>query len=963
MSRKEWQKVKEIFEDALELKEDERRSYLDKACFGNDDLRRSVENLIDSFINAEADGNSISSQSAIDDGSIAEPGEQVGRFGIIKNLATGGMGEVYLAKDTRLDRKVAIKFLRKEFSQAIDPLHRFEREAKSASALNHPNIITIYEVGNWKNADFIAMEFVEGESVRRLLNDEQINLDEALNIAIQVGSALSAAHAAGIIHRDIKPENIMRRPDGLVKVLDFGLAKQTIEAFEKEEVDSEAVTRGANSTIPGMIMGTVAYMSPEQARGRKTDARTDIWSLGVVLYEMITGRTPFAGETKSDLLVAILKAEPDPLPVSDSETIGELNNILKKTLAKDRDVRYQTIKDLLFDLKIVRNELSSGDQKTELLSFTTREEKAMQTDPATPMKSEALAPPRSPMWPLIPVALLVAMFAFWYLWQRQPATDANILSSLSTSQITSWKSELGESGTNRPRLSPDGKLIAFVADKDGHPSIWLKQLGGGEAFTRKQDNSNDTSPIWSPDGNQIAYVSDRGGSRGIWTAPALGGTATLVSQVDGPSYLTKWSKDGSTIYFEKRRNLYALDVKDKQLKKLTNFDEAQFSEHNFSLSQDDMHLAYSDKVNGQRDIWMSDLDGGSATRLTNDPADDDNPIWLPDGKRIIYNSQRDGIKQICLAYANGREPQQITLSDSDNVLSDISMDGTKVLYATTKDDSDIWGISLDNGKEFQVTSDIGVEFWPDVSPDGSKIAYQTIKRTSVGDTLLNCEIVAKQIRGDDGTTELTDIGYAPQWSPDGKKLVFLRTGSGDTSLWITSETGGDARRFTDGGAFFGGYSLLPYNRLQTQDFQWSPDSASLMYVAVRSGMANIWQVSADGSGEKQLTNNQDPRMLYFNPLFSPDGKRVVWLAMNVSKPNERTWSIWMLTNGNANEIYKSDAALRLMGWTPTGNELIVKSVESKQEISPLPLDVRILKIPVAGDSGATANYTQSSVFQ
>lgn len=278
------------------------------------------------------------------------------RYTIISFLGVGGMGEVYLAEDTKLGRKVALKTLPAEFTNDRERLRRFQMEARAASALNHPNLLTIHEIGAESGAHFIAAEYIDGETLRTHLKKGRMKIDDALDVAQQTAFALTAAHGAGILHRDIKPENIMVRHDGIVKVLDFGLAK-LLEDHAREMIDHEADTRALVLTDPGRVLGTPAYMSPEQARGMDLDARTDIWSLGVVLYEMVAGRAPFRGETKSHTVVSILESEPAPLTTFAPEAPPELQRIVRKALTKDRDSRYQTARDLMIDLKSLRRDL------------------------------------------------------------------------------------------------------------------------------------------------------------------------------------------------------------------------------------------------------------------------------------------------------------------------------------------------------------------------------------------------------------------------------------------------------------------------------------------------------------------------------------------------------------------------------------------------------------------------------
>ena len=357
MDPERWLKVKEIFHQALARPPAERVAFISEACAGDDPLRQEVESLISSD---ERDGTFLdapayeAADSMIVNPPNLKPRQLAGPYEIVSFISRGGMGEVYLARDPRLSRKVALKVLPAAFTKDTERLRRFEQEARAASALNHPNIITIYEILRAGSTQLIATEFVEGETLRQRLSHSPLTLSESLHIAVQVADALTAAHKAGIIHRDIKPENIMLRPDGYVKVLDFGLAKL---AEDSPDVPMEEALTKQVRTGSGVVIGTAAYMSPEQARGKAVDARTDIFSLGAVIYEMVSQRQPFDGETPSDVLAAILKTEPEPLIALLAGVPVELSRIVMKALRKDPEERYQVVKDLLIDLKSLAQDL------------------------------------------------------------------------------------------------------------------------------------------------------------------------------------------------------------------------------------------------------------------------------------------------------------------------------------------------------------------------------------------------------------------------------------------------------------------------------------------------------------------------------------------------------------------------------------------------------------------------------
>ena len=357
MNEERWKRVNELFQLATERAPEDRVVFLDDACQGDESLRREVESLLASHDKAvsfiESPAYEVAPELLTNDRTSALMGELIGHYRIESLIGAGGMGEVFLARDERLGRKAALKLLPERFTADEGQLSRFKAEARNASALNHPNILTVYEIGVTGKRQFIATEFIEGVTLREALAHKRLKLDAALEIAVQIGSALAAAHAAGVVHRDIKPENIMLRPDGYAKVLDFGISKLTEQRRASDQEEVETATVG--QTLPGLVLGTARYMSPEQARGQKVDARSDIWSLGVVIYEMVEGKPPFSGATPSDCIASILTIDPPALSGEFGDVSPKLESILEKALRKNSAERYQTIKEMLSDLRDLKS--------------------------------------------------------------------------------------------------------------------------------------------------------------------------------------------------------------------------------------------------------------------------------------------------------------------------------------------------------------------------------------------------------------------------------------------------------------------------------------------------------------------------------------------------------------------------------------------------------------------------------
>lgn len=364
-----WDRVREIFDSALEQDADERVGFIEDACGGDDDLRQEVETLllsaekVDGFMDRPAVGHVADLIAAPD--SLLHVGEMLGRYEILRKIGEGGMGEVYLAKDGDLNREVAIKLLHEKYAKSESDIRRFTREAKAASTLNHPNILTVHEIGRIADLHYIVSEFIQGQTLREILGNESPEISKVLEISVQVAAAVAAAHSARTIHRDVKPENIIVRNDGLVKVLDFGLAKLLPEPAQFGGLEVETIKK--TLTTKGLILGTISYMSPEQARGEEIDERTDIFSLGILIYEMVAGCTPFEGQSMSDTFANLINKEPEPLSRFVWGVPVELERIIAKTLRKNRNDRYQTMQCLLADLRELKEQITLG-RKLELTS-------------------------------------------------------------------------------------------------------------------------------------------------------------------------------------------------------------------------------------------------------------------------------------------------------------------------------------------------------------------------------------------------------------------------------------------------------------------------------------------------------------------------------------------------------------------------------------------------------------------
>jgi eukaryotic-like serine/threonine-protein kinase len=853
MTPERWQQIDQLFHAALACEPARRADFLASACNGDEPLRQEVESLIsshedaDSFIETPAADVAAGLLSAHE--SAFEPGQQIENYRIVRQLGSGGMGEVYLADDTRLNRKIALKLLPPKFTINPDRVRRFEREARAASALNHPNIVTIFEIGQSESAHFIVTEFVDGKTLRQLINEKPFKLSEALSVVIQVADALTGAHGAGIIHRDIKPENIMVRADGYAKILDFGLAKLT----ELQTTDSDLETPTLLQSSPGLVMGTVQYMSPEQARGKNVGVRTDIWSLGVVLYELLSGRVPFSGETPSHVMVSLMEDELPSL-AGYPNVPSELDRIVSKALRKNQKERYQTASQLALHLKNLKRDLQLEAHLKGLLEAVPTRETSTVTDgqavsagasvtrtvdigvthPTSSAEYRASRITR-PMkaWALVlAISLLIGAVGFgWYSFVHRNRSAAKPPEAFQNIELT----RLTNTGKVKDAvISPDGKYVAYVAQDGGRESIWLKPVTTSNNVEIVPPAEKELfGATFSHDSDHLYYVvRERNNTIGVLHRVSVfgGASARLIVDVDSP----------------------------------------------ISLAPDGKQFAFvRGSSGGKRALMLANADGSEertlALRTGQNACSFAGPAWLPDGKSIACSagtSDETGhyTSVIAVEVADGSAKPLTTQKWKQIGRMAWLRDGKGLILTATdygrRSPFQLWYLSYPGGEARRITRDLqdydGVSLTSD-----SKVLVSNQKQTISG--LWNAPdgdaSRAKQILSNKYDGDGYDYYSRFSWTPNGQ-IVYTSPAHGTPSIWVVSDDGTGNKQLTPDSS--------------TNHFpSVTSDARYVVFLSDRTGVMNVWRMDPDGENEKQLTKGQDDTW----PWCSPDGQWVVYHSL------------------------------------------------------------------------------------
>jgi Tol biopolymer transport system component/serine/threonine protein kinase len=863
-----WATIERLYHEVLGRPAEARATFLANACAGDEELRREIESLLAQPASADAAftrGAVIAAAGLVSDVSRSVlNGRRLGAYQILAPIGAGGMGEVYRARDTRLGRDVAIKILPRAFTDRPERLARFEREARVLASVNHPHIGAIHgiedlPIGDGEPVRALVLELIEGDTLAERIartGSNGLPLKEALEIARQIADALEAAHEKGIVHRDLKPANIKITSQGAVKVLDFGLAKLEAGPLEGAEGMAEAPTITVNDTREGLIVGTAAYMSPEQARGQAVDKRTDIWAFGCVLFEMLSGKTPFAADTVLDTLTRVLEHDPPwhALPPSTPESVVAL---LRSCLAKDAAARLLHVREAHQILTEALRDAATAIHRR----------KYWQTGAALRVL-------------LVVTAVIVAAVIMARRGTKIPgigSADPTEGVSLADARFSQLTTDPGEEVS--PSLSPDGRSLLYASRASGNWDVYLLRVGGRNPINlTRESEADDTQPAFSPNGEYVAFRSERDGG-GIFI---MGATGESVKRLTDFGYDPAWSPDGAELVFSSAGfdvpsarglvgQLWRVGIASGEIQRVaTNVGDAvqpSWSPHGDRLAF--WSIRSPGEAGGQRDIWTVAAAGGTAVRVTDDPAMDWNPVWSPDGEHLYFASDRAGSANFWRVAINEQSGQvlgplqAVTRGGGATIRQSltISRDGTRLAFVERIARSNIQRLPFDPVREMTsgapqwVTQGSRQATTPSPSPDGRSILF-----SSLGAAQEDLFVIDTDGTHERQLTNDADKDRFPRWAPDGSRIVFYSTRStGRYQIWSIRPDGSDARK------------VISDNRNVIMP-SWSPDASQLAYYTGGEFVNYISRLDRDAQPDRLPEISDD--LVFGVSDWSPDATRL-----------------------------------------------------------------------------------------
>ena len=778
MSAEDYRRAGLLFDQLRDLAEADRAAALDAACAGNAELRAQVLNLLQA--DREAAGGAFLERRALEDAArllsssgppLPAPGTVIGNYRLGARIGAGGMGVVYEGHDLRLHRRVAIKILPLPFGgEQAELVKRFQREARAASMLNHPNILSILDADFAQGHYYIATELVEGKTLGQLSTEGRFDRKVLLEIAIQLCSALAAAHEAGIVHRDIKPDNVMVRPDGIVKVLDFGLAK-LMESAAPPDPDLRTRT--------GIVAGTPQYMAPEQVLGKPLGPPCDIFSAGVVLYQLATGKRPFDGPTEGAIFAAIVSQAPARPSELGAPIDSDLEALILRAIEKDPDLRFQTAGDMRSSLRLLlrgsQDSLSSPPPKPR----------------PVPSRRSWLAPV------LAALGGMALMTLVWLALRTAPSPLPNRFDRLT----------FGVGEKIYPNLAPDGKQFVYASMVRGNWDIYLQRTGGSAEINLTADSpADDTEPALSRDGSRIAFRSERDGG-GLFVMEATGENPRRIA---ARGHLPAWSPDGKSIVYcddtfimpndrgAPGSHLHVLDLAANTQRDLPTADAVQpnWSPHGRRIAY------WGTNGDGNREIFTVAADGGPPLQVTHNPAVDWNPVWAPSGRELYFISDRGGTMNLWRVPIDERtgqtrgSPEPVTTPAVYVRFLSWSADGSKFLYSQAQNRISLFSVAFDPARleTSGAPTPAGGNYYVgnfSLSPDESQIVHDTL-----GDVHEDLWIVNLDGSGRRKLTSDSFRNRLPRWSPKGDEILYISTRSGRYQEWMIHPDGGGLRQLT-----------------------------------------------------------------------------------------------------------------------------------------------------------------------